>query len=102
VVAQIPTEEDLNRNESVEFSASLEGMGRNYNIRIPSASIQEQMMKKGMKGVTFTGCIHILLCKCIYMFVHYILHGCVECLWGPLWKGRSLISRYIHSSVLCS
>jgi len=46
VLAQIPTERGLMERDSVEFSASLKGMGRAY-MRIPSEPIRNQRREQG-------------------------------------------------------
>ena len=47
MLAKIPTEQRLMEKNPVEFSASLNGMGR-ANMRIPSAPIRKQMIAQGM------------------------------------------------------
>jgi len=53
VIAQIPTEGDLNGKDSVEVSASLNSTSgmRRANMRIPSVPIQKQMKMHGMYGI---------------------------------------------------
>jgi len=72
VVAQVPTEQSLMENDSVQFSASLNGMrGRRVSMRIPNMPIRRQMMRIGMT----------LIYTQYYLYTFCILHGQVKCPW---------------------
>jgi len=70
VLVKIPTERRLMEKDSVEFSASVNGMGR-ANMRIPSEPIRNQMIAQGIASIRHIPQMHVFV-RLLYSIIYQI------------------------------